>query len=32
MKRKLTQTIFGTAIAALVFTIAAEFKAHATSP
>ena len=32
MKRKLTQTIFGMAIVALVFTIAAEFKAHATPP
>ena len=32
MKRKLTQTIFGMAIVALVFTITAEFKAHATAP
>jgi len=32
MKRKLTQTIFGMAIVALVFTITAEFKAHATPP
>ena len=32
MKRKLTQTIFGMAIVALVFTITAEFKARATPP
>jgi quercetin dioxygenase-like cupin family protein len=32
MKRKLTQTIFGMAIVALVFAVAAEFKAHATTP
>ena len=32
MKRKLTQTIFGMATVALVFTITAEFKAHATPP
>jgi quercetin dioxygenase-like cupin family protein len=32
MKRKLTQTISGTAIVALVFSIAAVFKAHATPP
>ena len=32
MKRKLTQTIFAIAIAALVFTIAAEFTVHATPP
>src|SRR6516165_6186549 len=32
MKRKVTQTVFGTATVALIFTIAAEFKAHATPP
>ena len=32
MKRKLTQTIFGMAIVAVVFTIAPVFKAHATPP
>src|SRR5689334_24699100 len=32
MKRNLTRTIFGAAIVALLFAIAAEFQAHATPP
>jgi quercetin dioxygenase-like cupin family protein len=32
MKRKLAQTIFGTGVVVLLFTIAAQFKANATAP
>ena len=32
MKRKLAQTIYGTGVVVLLFTLASEFKANATAP